>query len=167
MTEHKMDYSDLHDYERDHKVSFLPPIWKKQLKPAIHLRVFRNGDEKFSGKTITWDVHKQNNFVSFMNELSIRMKLTNGDAVWRLFTPRYGHRVSNFDRFQDGTMIVAAGNENFKPLRLYFSTTNIRFLNSFINSLSLNDNNFFIIIIQCTHTVTAQSIMCTENNYKI
>ncbi|KAK7489199.1 hypothetical protein BaRGS_00019577 [Batillaria attramentaria] len=34
----------------DHQTQNLPPIWQKPLDHAIHLRVYRNGDDKFAGK---------------------------------------------------------------------------------------------------------------------
>ncbi|XP_025090944.1 doublecortin domain-containing protein 2-like isoform X5 [Pomacea canaliculata] len=94
----------------------LPPIWKKPLQKAIHLRVYRNGDENFPGAVVTLNRSRQKTFESWLKDLSTYMKLRSG-AVWRVFTPINGHRVDDLESLEDGKCIVVAGQEKFKPLR--------------------------------------------------
>lgn len=100
----------------DQRTQSLPPIWQKSLNPAIHLRVYRNGDGHFPGKVVTLNRRQQRTFDAWLGDLSTSMRLTGG-AVRNVYTPNQGHRVDDFERLEDGHMIVVAGQERFKPLR--------------------------------------------------
>ncbi|ESO90753.1 hypothetical protein LOTGIDRAFT_58772, partial [Lottia gigantea] len=76
---------------------------------------YRNGDVNFSGRSVTWNKKRIRTFDSFLDELTNTLKLRNG-AVFRVYTPHHGHRVTNFDKLEEGGLYVAAGQEAFKPL---------------------------------------------------
>lgn len=94
----------------------LPPIWKYVPDKGIHLKLYRNGDDRFPGKLVTLNKRQFRTFEAWLAELSNSMHLRSG-AIWRVYTPTTGTRKDDFDDFQEGQSLVVAGQEKFKPIR--------------------------------------------------
>ncbi|KAK6168200.1 hypothetical protein SNE40_022076 [Patella caerulea] len=93
----------------------LPPIENRDLEHASHLRFYKNGDHNFGGRVITWNKRRIRTFDSFLTELTNALKLTGG-CVRRVYTPRLGHRITDFEKLEEGGIYVAAGQEAFRKL---------------------------------------------------
>ncbi|GFO37478.1 doublecortin domain-containing protein 2 [Plakobranchus ocellatus] len=102
--------------QHNRRLADLPPIWKNKLEHGIHLRLYKNGDQNYPGKEVTLNRRQFRTFESWLSDLSNSMRLRNG-AIWRVYTPTHGTRKADFDDFEDGQMLVVAGQERFKPLR--------------------------------------------------
>ncbi|XP_035827121.1 doublecortin domain-containing protein 2 [Aplysia californica] len=104
------------NHQLHRRVDELPPIWKNRLDRGIHLRLYRNGDHNYPGKSVILNKKQFRTFESWLSELSNSMRLRNG-AIWRVYTPTHGTRKDDFNDIEEGQSLVVAGQERFKPLR--------------------------------------------------
>ncbi|XP_062839349.1 doublecortin domain-containing protein 2C isoform X2 [Anolis carolinensis] len=86
--------------------------------PARTIWVYRNGDPFYLGRKFVINHRYVPNFEAFMIQLNEGLPMPFG--VRNIYTPRYGHSVSDLPDFQQGGRYVVAGRERFKKLN-YFS----------------------------------------------
>ncbi|XP_033117416.1 doublecortin domain-containing protein 2-like isoform X2 [Anneissia japonica] len=83
------------------------------IQPAINVRVFKNGDEHFTGKRFVISNRTTRDFDSFLNEVTWGLKASFG-AVRKLHTPVHGHKIQDLSALENNNVYVAAGTEKFK-----------------------------------------------------
>ncbi|XP_062253255.1 doublecortin domain-containing protein 2 isoform X1 [Platichthys flesus] len=92
-----------------------PPGRRGDPPPTRIVRVYRNGDAFFPGRTIAVNPRQVSTFDGFLTSVTRGVEAPFG-AVRRLYTPVLGHTVRRLDELKHGSLYVAAGNEQFKML---------------------------------------------------
>nr|XP_034334233.1 uncharacterized protein DDB_G0288805 isoform X10 [Crassostrea gigas] len=96
--------------------SSLPSIEERSVTNAKRFKFCRNGDKNFGPKMVTCNEKKVRNFEKFLEQLTNDVKLNSGGSVYRVYTPRQGHRITDLEHFQEGECYVVAGKERFLPM---------------------------------------------------
>lgn len=96
--------------------SSLPSIEERSVTNAKRFKFCRNGDKNLGPKMVTCNEKKVRNFEKFLEQLTNDVKLNSGGSVYRVYTPRQGHRITDLEHFQEGECYVVAGKERFLPM---------------------------------------------------
>ncbi|XP_071956763.1 doublecortin domain-containing protein 2-like isoform X1 [Antedon mediterranea] len=83
------------------------------IQPAINIRVFKNGDDFYTGKRFVINTRTTKDFDSFLNEVTSGLRASFG-AVRKLHTPVNGHKIQDLSSLENNNIYVAAGSEKFK-----------------------------------------------------
>ncbi|CAF0892673.1 unnamed protein product [Adineta steineri] len=79
------------------------------------IRLMRNGDPYFTGRTFVINQRKYPMFDGFLDDASQSLRANFG-AVRCIYTPKHGTRLKDMSEFEDHRTYVAAGGEKFKKL---------------------------------------------------
>ncbi|KAK2825997.1 hypothetical protein Q5P01_020211 [Channa striata] len=91
------------------------PSGRSAVPPTKTITVYRNGDAFFPGRKIVVNPRQVSTFDSFLTSLTRGIDAPFG-AVRKLYTATHGHKVQHLDELRHGSVVVAAGNEQFKKL---------------------------------------------------
>ena len=80
------------------------------------VRLMRNGDPYFPGRTFVINQRKYPMLEVFLDDASQLLRANFG-AVRRIYTPKHGTRLNDISDFEDHRTYVAAGGERFKKLQ--------------------------------------------------
>ncbi|KAM6916848.1 doublecortin domain-containing protein 2C [Lycodopsis pacificus] len=83
--------------------------------PTKTIIVYKNGDAFFPGRKVVVNPRHLSTFDNLLTSLTRGLEAPFG-AVRRLYTPTEGHKVQTLDDLEQGSVYVAAGNEQFKKL---------------------------------------------------
>lgn len=78
------------------------------------IRMFRNGDENFFGKTLVLNPRQVRSYDRFLETVTSQVGF--GQAVRSIRTPRYGSMVQSLDDLEDQQDYVAVGIGRFKNI---------------------------------------------------
>jgi len=80
------------------------------------VRLMRNGDPFFTGRTFVINQKKYPMLEVFLDDASLSLRANFG-AVRRIYTPKHGTRLKDISDFEDHCTYVASGGERFKKLQ--------------------------------------------------
>jgi hypothetical protein len=80
------------------------------------VRLMRNGDQFFAGRTFVINQKKYPMLEVFLDDASQSLRANFG-AVRCIYTPKHGSRLKDISDFEDHRTYVAAGGERFKKLQ--------------------------------------------------
>jgi hypothetical protein len=80
------------------------------------VRLMRNGDPYFPGRTFVINQKKYPMLDVFLDDASLSLRANFG-AVRYIYTPQHGTRLKDISDFEDHRTYVAGGGERFKKLQ--------------------------------------------------
>ncbi|XP_071114644.1 doublecortin domain-containing protein 2C-like isoform X3 [Haliotis cracherodii] len=94
----------------------MEPHYMNGSTPGISTVFYINGDDKFPGKKVLFNLKRNRNFTACLDHLTDSLKPSFG-AVRNIFTPQGGHKVDRFQELSPEGKYVAAGKTKFKKYR--------------------------------------------------
>ncbi|KAK2190613.1 hypothetical protein NP493_74g04012 [Ridgeia piscesae] len=88
-----------------------------EAEKALRIKVFRNGDERYTGKYFILNRRRIRTWDSFLQAVTLDVKST--EAVRSIRTPLHGSRIESLEQLTEkgqNQEYVAVGNGRFKKL---------------------------------------------------
>jgi len=110
------DQRGYQQYEQQQQQQQQPQQRSTILERGRAVRLMRNGDPYFPGRTFVINQRKYPMLEVFLDDASQLLRANFG-AVRRIYTPKHGTRLQDISDFEDHRTYVAAGGERFKKLQ--------------------------------------------------
>ncbi|XP_067665660.1 doublecortin domain-containing protein 2-like isoform X5 [Haliotis asinina] len=118
----------------------MEPHYMNGSTPGISTVFYINGDDKFPGKKVLFNLKRNRNFTACLDHLTDSLKPSFG-AVRNIFTPQGGSRVDRFQELCPEGKYVAAGKSRFKKYRYTEIETTPRTRKAHVNGFEIPKKN--------------------------
>lgn len=81
---------------------------------ALRIKVFRNGDDRYTGKYFVLNRRRIRTWDSFLQAVTLDVK--SNEAVRSIRTPEHGSKIESLDQLAQNKKYVAVGNGRFKKM---------------------------------------------------